>query len=116
MTSTTRYDFGDVVLVPFPFTDQSATKRRPAIVVSSTSYHQGHSDLILMAITSQAGTSTRVGDVMLTHWRQAGLLKPSVAKPVVGTFHPRLVLQRLGRLHESDRAALAAALRQIIGQ
>ncbi len=53
---------------------------------------------------------------MLTHWRQAGLLKPSVAKPVVGTFHPRLVLQRLGRLHESDRAALAAALRQIIGQ
>ncbi len=29
------FEFGDVVLVPFPFTDQSTTKKRPAIVVSS---------------------------------------------------------------------------------
>lgn len=28
------YDFGDVVLLPFPFTDQTATKKRPAITVS----------------------------------------------------------------------------------
>jgi hypothetical protein len=28
-----RYQFGDVVLVPFPFTDQSTTKRRPGVVV-----------------------------------------------------------------------------------
>jgi mRNA interferase MazF len=33
MTIALRFDFGDVVLVPFPFTDQSGTKRRPAVVV-----------------------------------------------------------------------------------
>jgi mRNA interferase MazF len=35
MPNTTIYSFGDVILVPFPFTDQTATKKRPAVVVSS---------------------------------------------------------------------------------
>ena len=34
MAIASRFDFGDVVLVPFPFTDQSGTKKRPAVVVS----------------------------------------------------------------------------------
>jgi mRNA interferase MazF len=46
------YRFGAVVLVPFPFTDQSTSKQRPAVVVSSAAYQQARSDLIIMAITS----------------------------------------------------------------
>lgn len=42
----TSYKFGDVVLVPFPFTDQTATKKRPAVVVSSDAYHADHINLI----------------------------------------------------------------------
>jgi mRNA interferase MazF len=38
MPPTTGYSFGDVVLVPFPFTDQSGIKRRPAVIVSSAQY------------------------------------------------------------------------------
>ncbi|MFZ1643162.1 MAG: hypothetical protein WAV07_17370 [Candidatus Contendobacter sp.] len=34
-----RYAFGDVILVPFPFTDQSATKQRPTVVISSSRYN-----------------------------------------------------------------------------
>ena len=44
------YHFGDVILVPFPFTDQTTTKKRPAVVVSSEVYHRERPDLILMAI------------------------------------------------------------------
>jgi len=39
MPNTIGSKFGDVVLVPFPFTDQTAAKRRPAIIVSSDAYH-----------------------------------------------------------------------------
>jgi mRNA interferase MazF len=35
----TTYSFGDVILVPFPFTDQSRAKQRPAVVVSSARYN-----------------------------------------------------------------------------
>ena len=57
----TGYEFGEIVLVPFPFTDQSATKHRPAVVISSTAYHRAHPDLIIMAVTSQQPTSDALG-------------------------------------------------------
>jgi len=53
MPNTTAYSFGDVVLVPFPFTDQTASKKRPAVVVSADTYHQRRPDVIVMAVTSQ---------------------------------------------------------------
>lgn len=40
----TIYEFGDVVLVPFPFTDHSTTKKRPAVVVSSSQYNYKGND------------------------------------------------------------------------
>jgi mRNA interferase MazF len=55
--------FGDIVLVPFPFTNQTATKQRPAVVISSDAYHRERPDLIIMAVTSQIRPSTTVGDV-----------------------------------------------------
>lgn len=50
----TGCEFGNVLFVPFPFTDQSTTKRRPAVVVSSATYHRERPDLVILAITSQA--------------------------------------------------------------
>ena len=71
------YHFGDVIVVPFPFTDQTTTKKRPAVVVSSEAYHRERPDLILMAITSQIHPAPTVGEVAVVHWQAAGLLKPS---------------------------------------
>ena len=47
----TSFEFGDVVLVPFPFTDQSTSMKRPAVVVSSAAYNAERPDVIIMAVT-----------------------------------------------------------------
>jgi mRNA interferase MazF len=112
----TGYEFGDVVVVPFPFTDQSTAKRRPAVVVASTAYHRERRDVIILAVTSQVRPAAGVGEVAIARWKEAGLLKPSVLKPVVATIERSLVLRKLGRLEAEDRVALRNVLLAILGQ
>jgi mRNA interferase MazF len=109
------FEFGDVVLVPFPFTSQRASKKRPAVVISNRAYGTTRPDLIVMAITSQLRPSPGMGDAWISHWQAAGLLKPSVVKPVFATLEQRLVLRRLGALGADDQAALRKAISEIIG-
>ena len=109
-------NFGDIVLVPFPFTDQTAVKRRPAVVISGQAYNQQHPDTILMPVTSQMRGSERPGDIVVAHWQEANLLKPSAIKPVIATIESALVIRRLGTLADDDIAALRTGLNGIIGQ
>jgi len=107
--------FGDVMVVPFPFTDQIAIKRRPAVVVSSDAYNRERPDVILMAITSQVRPAPAVGEVAVVEWRAAGLLKPSVIKPLVTTIEASLVIRQLGTLGSDDQRALREVLAAVFG-
>jgi len=110
------YEFGDIVLVPFPFTDQTAAKRRPAVVVSSAVYHHERPDIILMAVTSQIRSSATVGEVVIRSWRESGLVQTSAIKPVLTTVEKGLVLRKLGQLSEEDQQALMTVLFIILGK
>ena len=109
------YRFGDVIVVPFPFTDQTATKKRPAVVVSSESYHRERPDMILMAITGRVRPAPTGGDAIVVHWQVAGLLKPSVIKPLFTTIETSLVLRQLCKLHADDQACLRQVLAAVLG-
>ncbi len=113
MPPTTSYDFGDIVLVPFPFTDQTGAKKRPAVVVSASSLNAQRPDIVIMAITSRTGAGP--AEVPVTRWREAGLLSPSVCKPVFATLERSLVVRRLGKLASEDLATLHNALRNFLG-
>jgi mRNA interferase MazF len=110
-----RFEFGDIVLVPFPFTSQVASKKRPAVVVSSRAYNDAKPDVVVMAVTSQLRVNTRLGEVWVTEWKTAGLLKPSSIKPVFATLEQSLVIRRLGAMHPTDCAALKKAIAQALG-
>jgi mRNA interferase MazF len=109
------YEFGAIVLVPFPFTDQSASKRRPAVVVSNRAYNRVRPDVVVMAVTSQLRPAPASGEVWISHWEPAGLLKPSAIKPVFATIEQRLVIRQLGALQSADKDALRKAIEETIG-
>lgn len=116
MPNTTSYSFGDLILVPFPFTDQTTSKKRPGVVVSTAGYNRERPDLIIMAVTSQLRPLGLTGEAMVEEWREAGLLKPSVIKPILATLEKGLVLKKLGRLSEKDCHTLQEVLWTIIGR
>jgi mRNA interferase MazF len=115
MLSMTNYNFGDVVLVPFPFTDQTTTKKRPAVIVSSSNYQRDRSDLIMIAVTSQMNPATSFGEITISDWQAAGFIKPSIIKSVMTTISKGLVIKKLGQLEEVDRQALHNLLQLILG-
>jgi mRNA interferase MazF len=69
-----------------------------------------------MAITSRFHLAKTVGEVVVQHWQSAGLLKPSVLKPLLATIERGLVLRVMGKLNPDDRAALRSALDEVIGK
>ena len=109
------YSFGTVVLVAFPFTDQIATKQRPAVVISSATYQHERPDLIILAITSQLRATVAFGEASVKDWQAAGLIKPSALKPIVTTIETRLVRKALGTLSPNDQQRLKAVIAAIIG-
>lgn len=115
MTPTMPYEFGDVVLVPFPFTSQAASKQRPAVIVSTRAYNQAKPDVVLMAITSQFRPSPALGEVWLRDWQAAGLLKSSAIKPVFATLEQGLIIKQLGTLTATDQIDLRNAIMRILG-
>jgi mRNA interferase MazF len=106
--------FGDIILVPFPFTDQRNSKKRPAAIISTARYNAERPDFIIMAITSQIRDQQQFGDAMVVAWEAAGLLKPSAIKPVVATIEQSLTIKQLGRLADDDVASLRQVLRDIV--
>ena len=112
----TSFEFGQIVLVRFPFTDQHGSKQRPVIVISSTAYNQTRPDIILMAVTSQIRTKPGFGEAMVEDWQAAGLLKPSVIKPIVFTAEKSIVRKTLGKFEERDCNNLKTIIETMIGQ
>lgn len=101
---------GDIVVVRFPFTDQVGVKQRPAVVASTVDYNANRPDVVLLAITSQIKQPLGFAEAMIADWKTAGLLKPSVFKPVIFTAEQQLIRKSLGRLSSADHETLQSVL------
>jgi mRNA interferase MazF len=111
----TACERGAVVLVPFPFTDLSAVKRRPALVVSTPDYNARTDDVIIAQITSRVNSPARPGDQRLTRWQEAGLLAPSLVRAKLTTLHSSLIVRTLGSLPHAEMRAVDKSLASVLG-
>jgi mRNA interferase MazF len=109
----TEYSRGDVILVSFIFTDETGVKRRPALIISSDSYHAGRDEAIIAAITSKTDRLL-AGDYTISDWKNAGLLLPSVATGIIRTIKTKMIDRKLGSITLPDMEAIDSKLRLIL--
>ena len=101
---------GKIVLIPFPFTDLTATKLRPALVL-----YEGDRDIVLAFISSKIRAGTEPAGVMVTTsyagFPESGLKVDSVIRlDKIATVLKDLMIGELGELDDDLRAEVNAKL------
>jgi len=92
-----RFIKGDVVVVPFPFSDLSRSKKRPALVVAALK----GDDLILSQITSQDIDDLYSIKIESIDFENGTLNKNSNVRPnKIFTADKNLILYKVGKLNE----------------
>lgn len=103
----------DVVVVPFPFTDRLASKRRPAVILSRPgTIAEGQA---ILAMVTSSTFEAWASDVEVSERDVAGLTVPCRVRMKVFTLAEEQIVKRLGTLSLRDAQAVAASLRQVFG-
>ncbi|MCC7158192.1 MAG: type II toxin-antitoxin system PemK/MazF family toxin [Ignavibacteria bacterium] len=102
MKSTIICNKWDVVLVNFPFSDLTSTKKRPSLIVSPNEFNI-YDDVIIAYITSNIPFELKYLDHLIKDWTGAGLLKPSIARMKFATIQKTFIHKKLGSFSFEDR-------------
>ena len=105
-------DVFDVVVVPFPFVDKPASKRRPALVLSNIHFNAEGYAILSMITTKQYPAWP--GDTQITDIASCGLHSPCLIRLKVFTLDNRLILNKIGKLGESDSLQISNHLRHFL--
>lgn len=104
----------DVVVVPFPFTDQNTEKRRPALVLSDNdSFNQETENCVLAMITSEKNPSWPL-DSKIGSLKKAGLSSPSKVRMKLFTLDTRLIIKKIGALSAKDQKIVTENLNNLL--
>jgi len=104
---------GDVVWIDFPGVVQ--TKRRPAVVLSSSTYHASRPDIIVGLVTSQTSKSNAPTDFLIQDWQSAGLRVPSAFRAFIVTLPRSSVVSTMGTLTPPDLNEVATRVKLAMG-
>jgi mRNA interferase MazF len=112
-TSYSRFRAYDVVVVPFPYSDRLAEKRRPALVISSSTLERY--GIVWVAMITSAANRPWSCDVPIDDLERAGLPAPSVVRPAkIAAIEPDRVLRRAGTLDGPTARRVAEHVRRFL--
>lgn len=104
----------DVVVVPFPFTDRTTVKRRPALILSDAETFNKHVGQSVLAMITSARNSDWPLDVEIEDLDSAGLPSASIVRMKLFTLDDQLVVRKIGVLADHDRSAVAGTLHKLL--
>lgn len=108
---------GDIVLLPYPFTDLSDTKARPAIVVSTDKFNNSNNDAVFLCI-SRTDYKTPFDFRIDSHnpsFLSTGLKYPSTFRTAkIVTLEKKLAKKRLGRADSKILSEIELRLKSLL--
>jgi len=107
------YRRGDVIAVPYEYSDLTGGKVRPAVVISSEAYNLVCPDVVAAGVSSQVAKAGPY-DHILTDWATAGLRYPSLIRGRLLTIEQSLIRRTVGRLSRADLAAFEEKLAALL--
>jgi mRNA interferase MazF len=108
------YKLFDVVVVPFPFTDQSTDKKRPALVLSDFATFNGVTENCVLAMITSSKNSPWPLDTNIGGIKKAGLPAPSLVRMKLFTLDSRLIIKKIGGLSAKDQEAVRNNLKKLL--
>ena len=115
MSAGTNTEQRSIILIPFPYTDLSGAKKRPALVVSSAEFNSKQDDLICCLITSnpqQSPYSIKINDKDMEN---GSLEFESRIKPHrIFTINKKLIYKTLGRLNLQKSKSVVYEINKIV--
>ena len=108
------YSIFDVVVVPFPFTDQDTDKRRPALILSDHVHFNDETQNCMLAMITSAKNPAWPLDVRIGSIEKAGLPAPSVVRMKLFTLDSRLIVKKIGGLAAKDQEAVKVNLKKLM--
>ncbi|MDH2899897.1 MAG: type II toxin-antitoxin system PemK/MazF family toxin [archaeon] len=114
--SGARFEFGDVVLVPFPFSsDPRESKQRPGVIVSNSTYNIGTTDLILCGITSVLSNTGFSIPIAQSDMEEGMMPAKSLIKyGNIYTLRKTLIIKHIGKINANKRSELVKALASLL--
>ena len=110
MRFTMTYKSWDIVLIPFPVSDPTTNKKRPALVVSTETFNSGQ-DIVLMFLTSNLKSDPKIDDHLISNWQGAGLPKPTICRMKFATIDKNLIIKKLGRMQSADITTIKSKMK-----
>lgn len=109
------YNVFDVVVVPFPFMDKTAEKKRPALVLSGFESFNNPTENCVLAMITSANNPDWPLDTSIGSIKKAGLPAPSKVRMKLFTLDSRLIIKKIGGLSAKDQKAVKDNLRKLMG-
>ncbi|MFA5382013.1 MAG: type II toxin-antitoxin system PemK/MazF family toxin [Candidatus Micrarchaeia archaeon] len=103
----------DIILVPFPFSDLSNSKTRPALVLSKNKFNKNSEDIIVCAITSNLDTNNSVF-IEKKDWQNGNYSESVIKYSNLITLDKKLVIKQIGILSDEKFEEVLIKIKEVI--
>ena len=107
----------DLLLVPFPFSDQSGRKVRPVVVISNREFNEHSEDLLVVGITSNVSGGKYVLSLANSDLEEGKLhARCGIKSENILKIDRELIVKRIGKISKRKHESIVAAINRIISE